>query len=91
MLAQEVGWPLFVADPFKSAPTSVIVDPQVSPLPVSWEPIEQDQVLFGSKGKLYPLIKERGVVLFLLCNKVTRLHTCVHSVSHSFPLQFVTG
>ena len=76
MLAKEVGWPLLVADPFKSAPTSVIVGPQVSLLPVSWEPIEQDQVWFGSKGKLYPLIKERGVVLFLLCSKVTQLHTC---------------
>ena len=84
MLAQEVGWPVFVTDPFESASTSVL-------LPVSLEPIEQDQVWFGSKGKLYCLIKERGVVLFLLYSKATQLHTYVHSFSHSFPLQFVTG
>ena len=84
MLAQEVGWPVFITDPFESASTSVL-------LPVSLEPIEQDQVWFGSKGKLYCVIKERGGVLFLLYSKATQLHTYVHCFSHSFPLQFVTG
>ena len=71
MLAQEVGWPVFVTDPFESASTSVL-------LPVSLEPIEQDQVWFGSKGKLYCLIKERGVVLFLLYSKATQLYIHMH-------------
>ena len=78
MLAQEVGWPVSVTDPLESASTSVL-------LPLSLEPIEQDQVWFGSKGKLYCLIKERRVVLFLLYSKVTQLHTYVQSCSYSFP------
>ena len=84
MLAQEVGWPVSGTDPLESASTSVL-------LPLSLEPIEQDQVWFGSKGKLYCLIKERRVVLFLLYSKVTQLHTYVQSCSYSFPLWFVTG